>query len=143
MAKHTSNDNGNGRLGRALVIEDELIIGRMFMKVLADEGFEVDFAPNGLVAKERVNKSSYQFCLADIRLPGMNGIEFYRFLEAEHPEMLDRVVFTTGDLLTANIREFLCTGEKHFIAKPFMPSELITKIREVISNNDEPYRITV
>jgi DNA-binding response OmpR family regulator len=136
------NGNGNGRLGHALVIEDELIIGRMFMKVLADEGFDVDFAPNGLVAVEKVKKVDYQFCLADIKLPGMNGIEFYNYLEAEQPEMLRRVVFTTGDLLTTAIREFLCTGDKNFIAKPFMPSELIAKIREVISSQSNLPKVT-
>ncbi|MGA2367132.1 MAG: response regulator [Dehalococcoidia bacterium] len=125
-------NKGNVYQGKALVIEDELIIGRLFIEVLAGEGFDVDFAPNGMVAVEKVNKTDYQLCLSDIKLPGMNGIDFYHYLEMEHPEMLGRVILTTGDTRSPAIREFLNSGEKNFIPKPVLPSDLIRKVKEVM-----------
>ena len=128
-------NKGNVYQGKALVIEDELIIGRLFIEVLAGEGFDVDFAPNGTVAVEKVCKTDYQLCLSDIRLPGMNGIEFYHYLEMEHPELLSRVILTTGDKYNPAIRDFLQSGDKNFIPKPVLPSDLIKKVKEVMQNN--------
>ncbi len=124
--------------GKALVIEDELIIGRLFIEVLSGEGFDVDFAPNGMVAVEKVNETDYQVCLSDIKMPGMNGIDFYHYLEQDHPEMLERVILTTGDTRSPAIQEFLRNGEKNFISKPVLPSELIRKVKEVMRHKDGP-----
>ncbi|MHB8085176.1 MAG: response regulator [Dehalococcoidia bacterium] len=123
---------GNVYQGKALVIEDELIIGRLFIEVLAGEGFDVDFAPNGSVAVEKVNETDYQLCVSDIKMPGMNGIDFYHYLEMEHPEMLARVILTTGDTRSPAIREFLKSGQKNFIPKPVLPSDLVRKVKEVM-----------
>ncbi|MGA2157618.1 MAG: response regulator [Dehalococcoidia bacterium] len=126
---------GNVYQGKALVIEDELIIGRLFIEVLASEGFDVDFAPNGMVAIEKVNETDYQLCVSDIKMPGINGIDFYHYLEMEHPEMLARVILTTGDTRSPAIREFLKNGQKNFIPKPVLPSELVRKVKEVMRGN--------
>jgi DNA-binding NarL/FixJ family response regulator len=50
----------------------------------------------------------------------------------EHPELLARVILTTGDTGSPAIREFLNSGQKNFIPKPVLPSDLIRKIKEVM-----------
>ncbi len=54
----------------------------------------------------------------------MNGIELYRQLEEKHPHLISRVIFTTGDVLSVAIKEFLEKGNKPFLAKPFTLDEL-------------------
>jgi DNA-binding NtrC family response regulator len=121
---------------KALVIEDEPTISRICARVLTTEGFDVDCATDGLKAKEIMGNEKYEICLSDIRTPGMNGMEFYEYLEAEHPELLSRTIFTSGDLLSPSIREFLGAGNIMFLPKPFTPFDLKKIVREAINAAD-------
>ena len=116
---------------RALVIEDEPIIGRVCRKVLNTHGFDVDIALNGLIAKDMSGKNIYDLCISDIRTPEMNGIEFYYYLKKEHPTLADRVILTTGDVLNSDVKRFLKEFKGTFLPKPFTPEELIKAVGEV------------
>jgi DNA-binding NtrC family response regulator len=113
----------------ALVIDDELPISRACQRVLETEGFEVDIALNCLIAMKMVHERKYDFCLSDIRTPGMNGVEFYRYLEKACPDLTSKMVFTTGDVLSGNTSEFLKEVKRPCLSKPFTLAELIKIIR--------------
>jgi CheY-like chemotaxis protein len=115
----------------ALVVEDEPIISRVCQRVLISEGYEVDIAMNGLIGKQMADARHYDLCLSDIRTPQMNGIEFYRYLEQAHPDLAGKVIFTTGDVLSGNIYEFLQEVKRLYLAKPFEPDELAAIIKKV------------
>lgn len=115
----------------ALVVEDEPLISRVCRKTLSAEGFEVDVATNGLIAKEMVANRNYDLFLSDIRTPQMNGIEFYRYLEEKYPAMAGKVIFTTGDVLSGNIDTFLKEVDKPFLPKPFLPDDLKQIVRKL------------
>lgn len=125
-----TQDNNNRKT--ALVVEDEPLISRVCQKTLMRDGFEVDIAVNGLIAKQMVNDKSYDLCLADIRTPAMNGIELYAYLEKEYPELASRVIFTTGDVLSGNIDTFLREVNRPFLPKPFTPNELRRVVKEAL-----------
>jgi CheY-like chemotaxis protein len=114
----------------ALVVEDEPVIGLVCRRTLMAEGYEVDIAMNGLIGKQMADMKSYDLCLSDIRTPGMNGIELYRYLEQAHPDLARKVIFTTGDILSGNIEEFLNEVKRPYLAKPFAPDELATVVRK-------------
>jgi CheY-like chemotaxis protein len=116
---------------KALVIEDEPVISSICKRTLTAEGFDVDIAVNGLVAKELIQDKTYDLFLSDIRTPKMNGIEFYRYLEQTQPELARRIIFTTGDVLSNNIEQFLKEVKSPYLAKPFDPDQL----RKVIKDN--------
>ena len=115
----------------ALIIEDEPAIGRACQRILTAEGFEVDIAGDGLIAKEFISKKSYDLCLSDIRLPKMNGMELYRHIEQEYPGLAQKVIFTTGDLLSKDTGKFLKESERPFLLKPFTPEQLRSVIKEL------------
>ena len=117
---------------RILVIEDEPIISRVCVKTLLNDGFEVDIASNGLVAMDMANKSVYDLYVSDIRTPKMNGIEFYQHLIAKNPDLADNVIFTTGDVLSTDVKEFLQEASTPFLPKPFTPEELRAVVRKVL-----------
>jgi CheY-like chemotaxis protein len=114
---------------KGLVVEDEPAIARMCVRVLEAEGFEVDVAVDGKSAQDQLRKNMYDLCLIDIRTPGMNGIELYQQLKDECPEMINRVIFTTGDVINGNIKAFLAETGRPFLPKPFTPSELRSTIK--------------
>jgi CheY-like chemotaxis protein len=123
---------GNTNRKRVLVVEDEPMISRVCRKTLTAGGFEVDIAINGLVAKEMLDKKTYDLCLTDIRTPVMNGIEFYRYLQKEHLDLAGKVIFTTGDVLSGNIDAFLREVNRPFLPKPFTPDELKKVVIEAL-----------
>ncbi len=129
-----TQDNAHRR--RALVVEDEAVISRLCQRILTAEGFDVDIAMNGLIAKKMVDDKIYDLCLTDIRTPDMNGIELYEYLEQEHPELARRVIFTTGDVMSGYIAQFLEGNNKPFLPKPFTPDELKQATRDVLTEID-------
>jgi CheY-like chemotaxis protein len=115
---------------RVLVVEDEPVICRICERTLSSEGFDIDIAVNGLIAKEMVKDKTYDLCLSDIRTPEMNGIQLYRYLEQEYPELASKVIFTTGDILSNNVDIFLKEVQRLFLPKPFTPAQLKQVIKE-------------
>ena len=120
---------------RILAIDDEPVIIRVSVKVLIAEGFDVDVACNGLVAKDMAGKAEYDFYLSDIRTPAMNGMQFYEYLRQEQPGLESRVIFTTGDVMSPEVKTFLSKKNNLFLAKPFTPTELRTIIRKALKTS--------
>jgi CheY-like chemotaxis protein len=114
----------NRQLRRALVVEDEPLISRVCQRTLNTVGFAVDVAKNGLEARRLVANQQYDLCLSDIRTPSMNGVELYAHLKRVCPELARRTIFTTGDIMSGYIEEFLKSTGQPFLAKPFTPDEL-------------------
>ena len=117
---------------RILVVEDEPAISDVCRRVLTSEGFEVDIAVNGKVAQDMVEEKQYDLCLIDIRLPEMDGKQLYQCIQEKHPKLIDRVIFTTGDVMGKDIQGFLDQTARPFLPKPFTPDELRTIVRETL-----------
>ncbi len=109
---------------RVLVVEDEPGIAAVCMRTLNREGFQVDIAVDGKIALEMWAKKIYDLCISDIRTPRMNGIELYRQLEIKCPAVAKRFIFTTGDMLSGNVKTFLESTGRPFLTKPFTPEDL-------------------
>lgn len=118
---------------KILVVEDEPSISRLCKILLSNEGFEVDVAPNGKVAQDMINKKKYDVCLIDIRTPVMNGMELYQWLQPEKSELVQGVIFTTGDLMRKDIHEFLQQAGRPLLPKPFLSHELTKVIRQSLA----------
>ena len=118
---------------RVLVVEDEPIIARVCSRVLSAEGFHVDTAGNGLLAKGMLQNTRYDICVSDIRIPEMSGIELYNYIKNEFGSLADNTIFISGDVLNNEVKKFLTDNPVHFLAKPFSPHELTTAISRLIS----------
>ena len=115
---------------KILIVDDEPSICDICRRVLTEEGFEVDIASNGKVAQAMIEEKQYDLGLVDIRTPAMNGKELYYWLQAKHPQLANRVIFTTGDVMGRDTKNFLEQAERPFLAKPFTPDDLKTIIEE-------------
>ncbi|MBM2832154.1 MAG: DNA-binding heavy metal response regulator [Dehalococcoidia bacterium] len=121
--------NGKGR--SILVVEDEPAISEVCVRTLIGEGFQVKVVSNGNAALDVLAEKEYDLCLIDLRTPEMDGVELYARLKQQHPGMVDRVIFTTGDVLSDNIKTFLETAGRPCLPKPFTPDELRIIVRTV------------
>jgi DNA-binding response OmpR family regulator len=117
---------------RVLVVEDEPSIGQVCSRTLRGEGFEVDIAENGAEAQEKLKAKDYDICLIDIITPVMNGKKLFNWIKEARPELLTGVIFTTGDSINPDTRDFLKKTGKPFLPKPFTLDELKIMVRETL-----------
>ncbi len=115
---------------RILVVEDEPAICELCQRVLTREGFEVDIAVNGKAAQDMIEKQHYDLYLLDIKMPVMTGTEFYQWLQERHRQLISRVIFTSGSVVSGDTQSFLEQTGRPYLPKPFIAAELIT----IVSN---------
>ncbi len=118
---------------RVLVIDDEPGINDLCRVVLEGDGFDVDIVLNGRDAQPLIAQDDeYDVCLVDVRTPEMTGMELYQWIREEHPQLADRVIFTTGDTMGDDTASFLEQSARPLLPKPFTPSELRGAIEEAL-----------
>jgi len=61
---------------------------------------------------------------------GSKRIEFYRYLEENQDPLAGKVILTTGDVLSDDIKAFLAAVKKPFPTKPFTPEDLRKAVTE-------------
>jgi DNA-binding response OmpR family regulator len=115
---------------RILSVEDEPSIRQVCHRVLTGQGYQVDFAQNGVAAESMLMKADYDLLLVDIKTPVMDGKQLYRYIERKYPELAGRVIFTTGDVINSDTQNFLEKTGRPFLLKPFSPDELKALVRE-------------
>ncbi|MHA4810660.1 response regulator transcription factor [Flavitalea flava] len=120
---------------KILLIEDEIDLGNVVKQYLEIVGFEVDWAQNGRIALECLEKNpqKYQIALIDVSMPEMDGFE-----------LAGRIVKTGMNLpflfLTARNEKSdrmhgLKIGADDYISKPFDVDELVLRIRNIIKRS--------
>jgi two-component system NtrC family sensor kinase len=117
---------------KILVVEDEPVVGKLCARILTSEGFDVDIVQNGRIAKEVAIDKNYDICVSDIRLPEMTGIELHKLLKANHSPLAHRMIFITGDTMSASIQSFLQEADVSYLLKPFLPEDLITAVMKIL-----------
>jgi CheY-like chemotaxis protein len=69
-----------------------------------------------------------------MKMPGMSGQNLYKFIQKENPELTEKMLFITGDVLGKETRNFFkITGVK-CIEKPFEIDELLNKLNDLLSD---------
>ena len=121
---------------KILFLEDEPVIGRVIARSLGGEGFEIDIATDGLIAKEKIDSNNeYDLFIFDIRTPIISGSQLYEYLEKERPELISKVIFATGDNLNRATKEFLDRVKRPFLTKPYTPAQIKSLILQTINQN--------
>jgi PAS domain S-box-containing protein len=121
---------------RLLIVDDEPGIVDVLKTVLGDNGYTIETASNGGEALERLGCQKYDLVISDLCMPGIDGVTLYKNVQKTDPELAKRMIFVTGDTVSANSRAFLeWTGNRWF-SKPFS----IEEIDRVVGNflHDDP-----
>ena len=82
--------------GHILVVDDDLFLRRLNIKVLVRSGYEVDAAADGAVAWQALNTGSYDLLITENSLPKVSGVELLKNLRAAR--MALPVIMATGTL---------------------------------------------
>jgi signal transduction histidine kinase len=117
---------------RVLLVDDEELIRRPMMRFLTKRGAEVTDAGDGLQALERLATLEPHVILVDLRMPRMDGVEFYARLQAERPVLAERVLFLSGDITQLAGRGLAPVPRERVLVKPVELAELERRIREFV-----------
>ncbi|MER3448030.1 MAG: hypothetical protein C4291_14910, partial [Candidatus Dadabacteria bacterium] len=107
---------------RVLVVEDEVVINNLIRDILEEERYKVDLASNGEEALAKIDINSYDLIICDIKMPHMNGKQFYNEIKKRHNSLADRFIFITGDPSSQTVDFINRTGNR-FLEKPFRIDE--------------------
>jgi two-component system NtrC family sensor kinase len=117
---------------RILVVDDEVTLSEMLCEALAAEGHEVDYAADGLSAREKLKGGRYDLIISDLKMPNMGGRELYAEVRSSDPDLARRIIFSTGDSVSVETQDFFRkTGNPH-LSKPFNLSELFAVISSTL-----------
>ena len=104
---------------RILVVDDEPEVTDTLNEILRSGGHAVDVAADGRQGLERALLTTYDLILSDIRMPELDGPGFYRALQRERPDLINRFALITGDTLSAEVQSFLNQTSAPYLEKPF------------------------
>ena len=117
---------------RILVIDDEASVQRALRRLLQHSGHDVTLAASGEEGLAALETGAYDVILSDMRMPNLDGPSFYRELAHRQPHLLPRVVFLTGDVLSAEADAFFAQAECPRLIKPFKGQEVRRIIQQVL-----------
>ena len=114
---------------RILLVDDEELIRRPMGRFLTKRGAEITEAGDGLAALDRL-KDGFEphVILADLRMPRMDGAEFYERLQQERPALAERVLFLSGDITHLAGRGLAEVPRDRVLVKPVELAELERRI---------------
>ena len=119
-----------------LVVDDEPHILHYMRATLETWGHSVAVAADGTEALDLANTQHFDLIISDLRMPRLGGREFYHELEAAHPHVARRLVFSTGDTVRGDTLEFLEELGRPFLHKPFSLAELRSLLATVAPEPD-------
>ena len=120
---------------KVLVIEDEPDLQIIYRDVLSREGFEVEIAPDGGVALEKIRAGAYDLLVVDFLLPRVDGVEVLEEVAQLRPTPAIFASAVMRDPVT--IQHLKNLGVRWFLEKPFRLSALraiLDEAREVIAS---------
>ena len=113
------------RQGRArvLVVDDEASIRDLLSKTLALAEYDVDTAADASTALGRVRAAEYDLLIADLRMPGMDGLTLIRQVKRIRAEL--PVIIITGFSTESSAIEAVNLGVAGYLRKPFRVPEVL------------------
>lgn len=118
---------------RVLLVDDEELIRRPMSRFLTKRGADVKEAGDGAAALELLRGGlEPRVILADLRMPKMDGAEFYERLQEERPDLADRVLFLSGDITHLASRGLAEVPRDRVLVKPVELAELEQRIRDFV-----------
>ncbi len=117
----------NTRATRVLLVEDDKDLAGLLTRLLADEGYEVDTAPDGQRALHQGLTRSYDVLILDRGLPGIEGLDVLGRLR--RAGMTQPVLVLSARANPADRVAGLDAGAEDYLSKPFDVDELLARLR--------------
>lgn len=110
--------------GRVLIVDDEPQLRRIMRATLTGAGYEVEDAPNGEQALERLREFRPDLVLLDINMPVMNGLDFIKKVKELGTYEHIPIIISSTEGKEEDTKRGIALGARGYVTKPVQPSEL-------------------
>ena len=117
-------------MSRILIVEDDRSIAELERDYLEVAGFEVEIADNGTDGLGMVLSESFDLFILDVMLPGIDGFEICEHIREISDSPIIMVSAKKDDIDKIH---GLGLGADDYMTKPFSPSELVARVKAVLS----------
>ena len=117
-------------MGRILIADDHDALRRRLARALATAGHEVEEAPNGNQAIERLHEGHFDVVLSDLKMGGSDGLDVLRTTKTLHQSTAVILMTAFGSVHTAV--EAMKIGAFDYVQKPFEIEEMEVKIEKAL-----------
>lgn len=124
-----SGPTPNGPTPNVLIVEDEHVIADAVAARLESEGLATTTVYDGVSAVERARELQPDLVVLDVMLPGLDGIEVCRQIQAERPVP---VLMVTARDDETDVLIGLGVGADDYLTKPFSMRELVARVRALL-----------
>lgn len=120
---------------KILIVDDEPNIVLPLQFLMEQNGYEVDVASSGEEAIEKIMQFMPDLILLDIMLPGIDGYEVCEIVKLNPKWKHIKVIFLTAKGRDVDVAKGLVLGADEYIIKPFANSEVIEKVRMLLTDS--------
>jgi DNA-binding response OmpR family regulator len=113
-----------------LVVDDEATVREVLRRYLEREGFRVSEAADGYIALDEIDIDPPDLIVLDLMLPGVDGLTITRQLRQRSGKKIPIIMLTAKGETSDRIRG-LDIGADDYMAKPFSPRELVSRVNAV------------
>jgi two-component system, cell cycle response regulator len=117
--------------GRVLIVDDERFFRDLFSEVLSAKGMSVAAVPSAEEALQTLSGEKFDLLLADLHLPGMDGVQLVREARNRDPELETVAVTADDDVRTAVAA--MKAGCADFLTKPVNREELASVVDRIVA----------
>ena len=107
---------------RILIVDDEEIVVRSCLRILASDSYHVESVGDGWEALRRIDENGYDILVLDIMMPKIDGLEVLQHVKERHPD-IDVIMMTGLSQIQTAVRA-MKLGAFDYLSKPFEPDEL-------------------
>jgi two-component system cell cycle response regulator CpdR len=118
-------------MARILIAEDDSSMRSFLKTALEKVGHDIELCEDGLQALSALNKTEYDLLLADIVMPGMDGVELATRANDVYPDM--KVMFITGFAAVAMSETNPLRHTSQVLSKPFHLKDLVDQVERLLA----------
>jgi Nif-specific regulatory protein len=117
-------------MGRILIADDHDSLRRGLAQAIADAGHDVEEAPNGNAALEKLHEGFFDVVVSDLKMGGSTGLDVLKTAKTLHPTSAVILMTAFGSVSTAV--EAMKAGAFDYVQKPFEIEEMEVKIAKAL-----------
>jgi Nif-specific regulatory protein len=126
-------------MGRILIADDHDSLRRGLARALSDQGHDVEEASNGNAALQRLQETSFDVIISDLRMGGADGMDVLRTARGLHPTTAVILMTAFGSISTAV--EAMKIGAFDYVPKPFEVEEMEMKVAKALEHRRLRYEV--
>ncbi len=123
---------------RILVVEDEAPLRAILADIFIGFGHDVDQAETGQAARDQLARNTYDVVTLDLKLPDIDGKTVWRWITEQRPDLAARVIFVTGDTMSAETQAFLDEAGRPVLNKPLAIQQIAGVVDAMLTAPPSP-----